>query len=68
VLLGVLAGSAPRGARRDAFEHLAAHVDLTLGYDADADPAARAAQAEALRAWWQAHPELVPHHAERAGE
>lgn len=64
VLLSVLAGNAPRGARRDAFEHLAAHVDLTLDYDADADAPARAAQAAALRAWWEAHPELVPHHAE----
>lgn len=68
VLLDVLAGDAPRGARRDAFEHLAAHVDLDLAYDAAAEPATRAAQAAALRAWWRAHPELAPHHAAKSDE
>jgi zinc/manganese transport system permease protein len=64
ILFDVLASDAPRGARRDAYEHLAAHVDLETPYDPQADARTRQDQVQALRKWWEARPELEPHHAQ----
>ena len=59
VLLGVMESGSAREARRDAFEHLSAHVPLRLPYDATASPELRAEQVRALRAWWQANESAI---------
>ena len=48
----VVAGTAPQ-ARRDAWEHLAAHTRLDPGLDAALPPAEDPAAKAALRRWWQ---------------
>jgi zinc/manganese transport system permease protein len=53
VLLDVMANGEAALARRDALEHLRAHVDTPLPYDASGSAAARAREVEALRSWWE---------------
>lgn len=55
VLLDVMESGSAREARRDAFEHLGAHVPLVLPYDAAAPEAERSQQVRALRVWWLAN-------------
>ena len=59
VLLDVMASGEAREARRDAFEHLGAHVPLSLPYDASAGAEERAERVRALREWWQTNGKQV---------
>jgi len=54
ILLDVMESGAAREARRDAYEHLLAHVAVALPYDAAASALQRADEVRALRSWWQA--------------
>ena len=54
-LLDVMENGDAAQARRDAFEHFAAHVESDLPFHAEGNVAARSAEVSALRAWWQSH-------------
>jgi hypothetical protein len=51
-LLDVMEKGDAQQARKDAWEHLRAHVDLELPYHADGADGARAQEVQAIRAWW----------------
>jgi len=55
LLLDVMDAGEAELARQDALEHLQAHVDLDLPFQADAAPAAHATEVQAYRDWWQEH-------------
>jgi ABC 3 transport family/HEAT repeats len=55
ILLDVMERADARQARRDAFEHLEAHLHTTLPYDPEAPEAGRAKQIAAFRQWWDEH-------------
>jgi HEAT repeat protein len=55
LLLDVMEKGDAQQGRKDAFEHLQAHIDSSLPFHADAADAARRDEVTALRSWWQAH-------------
>jgi zinc/manganese transport system permease protein len=55
LLLDVLDRGRAQQARRDAYEHLNAHLHTGLTYHAEAEPSARAVEVEAIRQWWREH-------------
>ncbi len=55
LLLDVMEKGDAVQARKDAWEHFAAHVSTSLPFHADGADAARASEVEALRAWWNAN-------------
>lgn len=59
ILIEAMELSEARQTRRDAYEHLAAHVPLDIVFDAYAAPEVRAAQLRELRAWWEEHGDEV---------
>jgi hypothetical protein len=54
LLFDVMEQGEAEQARRDAWEHLTAHVDVTIPFDAGAAAAVRASEVGALREWWKA--------------
>jgi len=59
-LLDVMAGGEARLARKDAWEHLTAHLDIPFGFHPDLPPAERAREMEELRRWWDEHHDTAP--------
>ncbi len=55
ILLDVMEQGEARQARKDAWEHLNAHLPLPLDYHSDLDAAEREGEVRALRAWWEAN-------------
>jgi len=55
LLLEVMDTGDAAQARKDAWEHLKAHVDLDLPYHAEGAAPARAGEVQALRKWWTDH-------------
>lgn len=55
ILLEVMDQGEAELSRRDAFEHLQAHVDLELPFQADAPESLHETQLEAYRNWWEQH-------------
>jgi len=55
ILLGVMESGAVRQARKDAWEHLNAHVVPPLEFHPDFASAEHEAEIRALRAWWEAN-------------
>ncbi len=53
ILLDVMDRGAAQQARKDAFEHLSAHMHSTLPFHADATPAEHTTEIAALKKWWQ---------------
>ena len=52
ILLDVMEHGDAQQARKDAFEHLSAHVHASLPYHTDATPAEHTAEIAAFRKWW----------------
>jgi HEAT repeat protein len=62
ILLDVMEQGEARQARKDAWEHLNAHLPLPLDYHADLEAAEREGEVRALRGWWEAnHGQLEVH-------
>jgi len=53
ILIDVMAEGEARQARKDAWEHLQAHVTPPLEFHPEMDSGDRARQVEGLRAWWR---------------
>jgi len=49
LLLKIMASDAPEQARQDAYEHLSAHTDKPIHYDADAEESTRRRQVKSIR-------------------
>jgi len=54
LLLGVMEQGESRQARRDAWEHVSAHLAPPLPFHPELEAAARAAEVRAIRDWWSA--------------
>jgi len=59
LLIDVLASGEAAQARRDALEHLGAHLTRDFDYREDGDPQANARAIADLRAWWNEHEEQL---------
>ena len=55
ILLRVMDTGEAEQARRDAFEHLRAHVKLGLPFAADAAASEHETEIDAYRSWWEQH-------------
>lgn len=55
ILLGVMESGSVRQARKDAWEHLNAHLHPPLEFHPDFASVEHAAEIRALRAWWEAN-------------
>ncbi len=53
ILFDVMEKGEARQARKDAWEHLNAHIAPTLPFHPDLEPAEHAAEIRALRDWWE---------------
>jgi len=59
ILLGVMQDGESRQARKDAWEHVSAHLKPPLAFHPELEGAGRAGEVHALTDWWGAHPDAL---------